>query len=249
VKEANLKNDDIGNSLSLYSVTYVTLQPLSTMMGRKTGAKNWISLMLAVWGAISMAHAATKSTASFLALRLLLGAAEAGFVPTSFYYMSTLYPKEYLGFRAGMFTGMYSVSAAFSGLIATGVLKINSPTMKGWQVLFILEGGLTVLMAFVTLLVLPGSASTAWFLSGPEREHASRRLNADIGEDGDHEETNELTRRDIIDAFKDWRKLLVIVCNIFVVLPVTAFTTFLPLITKGTFSSIVSWFFPVEDSS
>jgi len=188
--------------------------------------------MLAVWGAISMAHAATKSRATFFALRLLLGAAEAGFVPTSFYYMSTLYPKEYLGFRAGMFTGMYSVSAAFAGIIAAGVLKINSSTMRGWQVLFLLEGGLTVLMAFVTISILPLSPGTAWFLSGPEREHASRRLNADVGKELDHVETTYLTRRDIFNALKDWRKLLTIVSNIFVVLPVTAFTTFLPLITK-----------------
>jgi MFS family permease len=207
------------------------------MISRRVGARNWISVMLAVWGAISMAHAATSNRPMFLALRLLLGAAEAGFVPTSFYYMSTLYPKEYLGFRAGMFTGMYSVSAAFSGLIATGVLKIETNTLKGWQVLFLLEGGLTVLMAFVTLAILPLSPGTAWFLSAPEREHASRRLNADSGEELDHVETTNLTRHDIFNAFKDWRKLVIILFNIFVVLPVTAFTTFLPLITKGKLAS------------
>jgi MFS family permease len=186
-----------------------------------------------------MAHAATNSSRTFFALRLLLGAAEAGFVPTSFYYMSTLYPKEYLGFRGGLFTGMYSVAASFAGLIATGVLSINTPQIKGWQALYLLEGGLTVVMGFISLFILPATADTAWFLTPTERIHASQRMNADIGQEPDHVEPTSLTKRDIVDAVRDWRKLAIIVCNIFVVLPVTAFTTFLPLIVKGELSCCV----------
>jgi hypothetical protein len=36
------------------------------------------------WGSVCMAHAAIKGRGTLIALRLLLGAAEAGFVPTSF---------------------------------------------------------------------------------------------------------------------------------------------------------------------
>ncbi|KAF2673481.1 MFS general substrate transporter [Microthyrium microscopicum] len=233
LKDAHLGEDAVANALSLYSVTYVTLQPFSAMIGRRVGARNWISAMLGIWGVISMAHAATRKESTFQALRLLLGAAEAGFVPTSFYYLSTIYPKEYLGFRSGMFTGMYAVAGAFSGLVATGVLKLHSGAIRNWQILFLLEGGLTVLMAFVSLVSLPGRVETAWFLSPAERAHASRRINVDVGQDLDHVESTSLTKQDIVDAFRDWRKLAIVACNIFIVLPVTAFTTFLPVMTKG----------------
>lgn len=51
-------------------------------------------------------------------------------------------------------------------------------------------------------------------------------------EEGDINNT-KVTKRDIIDVVKDWKKLLTILCNLTTVLPVTAFTTFLPLIVKG----------------
>ena len=40
--------------------------------------------MMLAWGAICMAHAGIKSRQTLIALRLLLGAAEAGFVPSVF---------------------------------------------------------------------------------------------------------------------------------------------------------------------
>jgi hypothetical protein len=40
--------------------------------------------MMLAWGAICMAHAGIKNRQTLIALRLLLGAAEAGFVPSVF---------------------------------------------------------------------------------------------------------------------------------------------------------------------
>jgi hypothetical protein len=101
-------------------------------MARKVGTKNWIAIMTFMWGTKSMSHAAINSTKTFLALRILLGVAESGFTQTSFYYLSSLYPKQYLGLRMGFFAGMYAMANAFAGLIATGVLNIKSGSLKNW---------------------------------------------------------------------------------------------------------------------
>lgn len=69
--------------------------------------------------------------------------------------MTTLYPKYAVGFRVGMFTGMYSVAGAFAGLLAYGLLKINTPSIHGWQVVFLFEGGVTVLLGIISFFVLP----------------------------------------------------------------------------------------------
>lgn len=66
------------------SVTFVTLQPLSTIVGRRIGVKYWISFMMLAWGSLCMAHAGIRNRGTLIALRLLLGAAEAGFVPSVF---------------------------------------------------------------------------------------------------------------------------------------------------------------------
>ena len=40
--------------------------------------------MIVAWGSLCMAHAGIKNRETLIALRLLLGAAEAGFVPSVF---------------------------------------------------------------------------------------------------------------------------------------------------------------------
>ncbi|KAJ5558736.1 hypothetical protein N7461_002708 [Penicillium sp. DV-2018c] len=253
VQEAHLKRTDIANSVSLFAATYVPLQPISSLIGRRVGAKWWLSALMMTWGSICIAHIAIRSSATFLAVRLLLGVAEAGFTPTAYYYMSTFYPKFSLGIRMGVFSGMYSVAGAFAGLLAYGLLHAGTSKLQGWQMLFLVEGILTVFVALLALAILPSNLSKVWFLTETERMHAVRRMERDqqtmadagvqgnrMGADGTEiqdldlrEEDTRVSWRDIHDAFKDWKKLLIIVCNMMSVLPVTAFTTFLPLVVQG----------------
>lgn len=220
--------------------------------------------MMLMWGAICMAHAGVKSRGTLIALRLLLGAAEAGFVPTTFYYLSTVYPKYSLGTRLGLFSsvslplpilassfhsifadsshrGMYSIAGAFAGLIAYGIFQIKTTTVHTWQILFLLEGGLSILMGVVTFFLLPHDLNNAWFLTPRQRSHAVARMQADIGavaggfgvlESGTNVDTS-ITKRDILDAITDWPKMITIVFNISATLPVSAFGTFMPLIVRG----------------
>ncbi|ORY16997.1 major facilitator superfamily domain-containing protein [Clohesyomyces aquaticus] len=236
VKDAHLKPDDIPDSVSLLSVTFITLQPFSTAIGRRVGPKYWIAFMMVCWGTVCMAHAVVHNRGTLIALRLLLGAFEAGFVPTSFYYMSTIYPKYSLGFRLGLFAGMYSIAGAFAGLIAYGIFHIRNSSVHNWQLLFIIEGALSVFMAAVTVLVLPARLESAWFFKPAEAAHAVARMEADVA-GASHEDARgnnaPITRRDVLDAVTDWKKLLTIVCNVLATLPVSAFGYFMPLIVQG----------------
>lgn len=95
VKDAHISQDDIADSVSILSVTFITLQPFSTAIGRRVGPKYWIACMMVAWGAVCMAHAAVKNRGTLIALRLLLGAFEAGFVPTSFVSVVLLVPYRW----------------------------------------------------------------------------------------------------------------------------------------------------------
>lgn len=80
-----------------------------------------------------MGHPGIMNSATSIALCLLLGAAEAGFIQNGLYFMPTVYPKYEVG-------RMYSVAGAFAGLIAYGFLHIESNSMYGRQALFSFEG-------------------------------------------------------------------------------------------------------------
>jgi MFS family permease len=223
--------------MSYFSATFVFLQPFSTALARRASPKYWIPFLMISWGAVSMAHAAIKNRASLIALRLLLGAFEAGFVPSCFYYLGTLYPHYMLGFRLGLFAGMFSIAAAFSSLIAYAIFHIEGTSYQDWQLLFLIEGGATIVMAFISLMVLPDKLTSAWFLTKAERDHGVRRMNIDnptLDEDGNViEDNHKITKRDVKDALMDYKKLLTIVCNICAVLPVVSFSFFMPIIVRG----------------
>ncbi|KAL5381630.1 hypothetical protein DPSP01_007078 [Paraphaeosphaeria sporulosa] len=150
--------------------------------------------------------------------------------------MSTIYPKYSLGLRLGLFAGMYSIAGAFAGLIAYGIFQVKHLAVHNWQLLFLIEGALSILMAVVTVIVLPARLNTAWFFKADEAAHAVARMEADVAgasHEGAQNKTGGITRRDVLDAVTDWRKLLTVVFNVLATLPVSAFGYFMPLIVKG----------------
>jgi MFS transporter, ACS family, tartrate transporter len=58
------------------------------------GARRWIARIMFSWGLASMLMVATRGPVSFLVLRFLLGAAEAGFAPGIVYYMVSWFPTK-----------------------------------------------------------------------------------------------------------------------------------------------------------
>jgi MFS family permease len=77
------------------------------------------------------------------------------------------------------------ISGAFSGLIAAGITGNMDGTrgLRAWRWLFIIEGAITVVIAFAAFFVLPNFPRTTSWLTEEERELAAWRLEEDIGED------------------------------------------------------------------
>lgn len=102
--------------------------------------------------------------------------------------------------------------------MAYGILQIKSSKYAGWQILFLLEGGVTLAVAIAILFVLPMGLSSAWMLNEREKQHAVARVRADsietFDEHGNYvEEHHKITMQNVKDAVTDWKKLIIIVCN------------------------------------
>ncbi|KAF7548275.1 hypothetical protein G7Z17_g7170 [Cylindrodendrum hubeiense] len=231
--------DDLNEAVSLFFVTFVVLQPVSAAVGRCIGARHWIPIMMFSWGLVTIGQAYIKGRGALIATRLLIGAFEAGFYPTSIAYLSSFYTRFDLAIRLAVFYGQYAIAGAFSGSIAYGVFHIHGGPLKNWQYLFIIEGALTCFFAIVAWIWLPSGPGTAWFLSPDERLLAVERMKQDsaafvkhdYGEDG--MEMDRLHKRDFIETAKDWKLWSVLVLNICASVPSGAFPVFLPLVLQG----------------
>ncbi len=65
----------------LFFLTYAAFEVPSNLIMHRVGAKIWMCRIMVTWGLVSAAMMFTQGEMSFYALRLLLGAAEAGFFP------------------------------------------------------------------------------------------------------------------------------------------------------------------------
>ncbi len=74
-------------------------------------------------------------------MRLLLGAAEAGFFPGVILYLTYWFPREYRARIVGMFTVAIPVSSFLGSPISAALLGVDGWLgLQGWQWMFIMEG-------------------------------------------------------------------------------------------------------------
>src|SRR4029450_3449139 len=83
-----------GLGASLFFVSYFLVEVPSNLALPRYGARLWISRIMISWGLISALMALVVGAYSFYAMRLLLGAAEAGFFPGGLLYLTYWFPSE-----------------------------------------------------------------------------------------------------------------------------------------------------------
>ena len=101
-------------------------------------------------------------------------------LPGIAYYMSRWYRRSELAFRLSMYIVMAPLAGAFGGLLASGILTLDSVgSLTTWRMIFIIEGIITCglsLIAFVTLTDRPSSAK---WLTAEEKELAIARIKSE----------------------------------------------------------------------
>ena len=227
--DLHMPQDAVNTATTLFFCTIVPLQPVSASIGKKVGQAHWLAFISFFWGLLTLCHAFIKTERELIAIRLLIGVFEAGFYPTAVAYLSLFYPRFSLALRIGLFYGSYAIAGAFGGIIAYGVFHIHGK-LYPWQYLFIIEGSITMLVAFIAPFYLATSPKKAWFLSEDEKEYAERRMVMDAAANKDSQ--YKLSRRDIFEGIIDWKLWCVLPFNILASIAPQGFTIFFPSVVK-----------------
>ncbi|USW58360.1 Putative major facilitator superfamily, MFS transporter superfamily [Septoria linicola] len=165
---------NLGNQLMYMGI--VVLEIPSNIILQRLGPRIYISAQVCTFGLVATLQVFVKNRTGFLTARLMLGFAEAGYIPGATYTISNWYTRGELAKRVSIFFfGMFGGNA-ISPLLASGILELDGGRgLSGWQWLFMLEGLLTILIAIVMLFCLPGSPTDPKPLIGPGYVHFSAR--------------------------------------------------------------------------
>ena len=137
------------------------------------------------WGLISAGMMFVRTPLQFYIMRLLLGAAEAGFWPTCIYYMAHWYPPRTAAAPSAASIASAASPGSSAALCPGWLLGLDGAAgLRGWQWLFLVEGLPTVLLGFAMYWLLPDMPETARWLKDDERNWITDQLAAENARHG-----------------------------------------------------------------
>jgi ACS family tartrate transporter-like MFS transporter len=182
-------NRDLGFSPEVFGLGsgiffwgYFLFEVPSNLMLEKVGARAWMCRIMLTWGLLSMACAFISGPVSFVVLRFLLGAAEAGLYPGMILYMTYWFPQATRARFIALFLAAVPAASVVGAPVSGWLLGLNG-ALHGWQWLLLLEGVPSVLLGLAVLWLLPDRPEKAKWLSEEEKRVLTARLADDRSED------------------------------------------------------------------
>src|SRR5579872_1033924 len=228
-------NEDLGLTPAVYGfaagiffVGYCVFEIPSNLLLVRVGARRWLARIMISWGVVVLAMAWVNGSRSLYLVRFLLGVAEAGLLPGLLYYLAAWIPptRRALAYSALMSTT--ALSSLLGGPISTGLMSLSGlGGLRGWQIMFIAESLLTVLIGVGVLWKLPETPLQASWLSPGEREHL---LRSQLAQDGEKPLTATPVWRGVLT---DRRVLAATLLNFFLICCNFGTVYWLPLILKS----------------
>merc|ERR1712169_166270 len=133
-----------------------------------------------MFGICSICTAFVNDFNQVCAVRFLLGVFEAGMMPGIAYYLSRWYRRSELAFRLSLYIAMAPIAGAFGGLLASGILRMDSfGSLHSWRMIFAIEGIITVGLSVISFFTLTDRPATAKWLTQEEKDLAIARVKSE----------------------------------------------------------------------
>ncbi|SOE87540.1 D-galactonate transporter [Burkholderia sp. YR290] len=170
-----------GLGAGLFYIGFVLFEIPSTLMLDRTGVRKTLLRIMVGWGLVTCVTSLIRTPAQFYIARVLLGCAEAGFLPGIVLYLSYWFPVQ----RRARITAAFFVAIPTSGILGSPVSGwilqnfSNAMGLHGWQWLFILEGLPSVLLGLLAWFALTDRPQGAKWLTARERDIVIGALEAE----------------------------------------------------------------------
>lgn len=130
-----LTDGDYSLLVTAFLVPYAIFYVICGRLTDRLGSRVMLTACVAIWSLATIGSGLARSFGELALWRAVLGAAEAGLLPASFYALVRWFPKDRLGFANG-------VKAPFNALgpILTAPIIVGLTLAFGWRAAFIVPG-------------------------------------------------------------------------------------------------------------
>ncbi len=234
-QELGLTATQYGLAAGIFYVGYVLLEVPSNLALRRFGARRWLARIMITWGLAAAGTALVTGAHSLYTLRLLTGAAEAGFYPGVIFYLCTWFPPQYRARAFAWFIVANPMASVVSGPLSAALLQMDGVWgIAGWRWLLICEGLPACLLGICTLYLLPDKIDDVAWLTSDEK----RALNTTLAA-----ECHPAMATKLWHAVRDPRVLILMTSCFFLVAGVLGVTLWLPQMLKqhGLSTTAIGW--------
>ncbi|THV85743.1 MFS general substrate transporter [Aureobasidium pullulans] len=145
-------------------------------------------------------------------------------------FCCTFYMPQEQALRISYLFVSAALSGAFGGLFAFALLKMDGVQgLEGWRWLFIVEGCLSILIAFIVYFLLPNDFETARFLTQEDKELMRTRMAMNARYNG----APEFDWKEVRKAFRDPKLYISCWCQFMADICSFGLSTFMPTIIRG----------------
>ncbi|KAL4802576.1 major facilitator superfamily domain-containing protein [Aspergillus unguis] len=229
-KDLGMAGNDFAWLATAFFIAYSLAEIPQGYLLQKYSVTNVVGCNVFLWGVMLCCSAAAQNYGGLLALRILLGVAEAVIAPGLTIYTSMWYTRRESTPRFGLWYCGLGVGQILGGVISFGA-QHASPSLgfAGWRIMFLVIGLVNILAALLVVFLLPGSPETATFLSQAEKDHISARLKADSAGPG----PKVFTKAAILTTVADVQTWLICIIGILSAIPSGLIIAFSSIVIKN----------------
>jgi ACS family 4-hydroxyphenylacetate permease-like MFS transporter len=179
-RDLGLSASVFGIAVSVFSVGYMLFEIPSNLILARVGARTWLSRIVITWGLLACGCALVAGATSLITLRMLLGIAEAGFLPGLLLYMTYWFPQYYRARAQVAFLVAQPTANIIGPLLSGAILGMDGTLgIAGWRWLFLLQGLPAVILGAVAFFYLTDRPASAKWLCGEEKSTVATLLERD----------------------------------------------------------------------
>lgn len=175
-RDLSFSNRVLGFGSGIFFAGYLLFEIPGCLIVERWSARKWFARIMVTWGLITVLMAFIRTPAHFYFVRILLGAAEAGFFPGVIVYLTHWFRSEDRAKATAMFMIALPVANIVGSPLSGWLLGVHWFGLQGWRWLFIVEGIPAIVFGIITIFYLTDWPREARWLTPEEREWITAEL-------------------------------------------------------------------------